>query len=106
MVDIFLLLVSFLIFVLLQSLFINGVKYSMSEGMILEGLSKWLRSKLGNYWFKPFGGCVSCMSSVYGTITFWVSIFPIFGFSFYELWVWVVDVFILVVLNFIIYKKL
>ena len=102
----FFILISFLIFVILQSFFINGVKYSMGKGMILEGLSNWLRIKLGDYWFKPFGGCVACMASVYGTISYWAAILPIFGANVYEIEIWIFDIFILVSINFIIYKQL
>jgi hypothetical protein len=98
-------IVSFSLFVVLQSLAINGIKYSMQKGMILENFGLWMKDKLGDYWFKPFGGCVVCMASVWGTITFWISILPIYRFNIYELWVWIMDVFILVSVNSIIYKK-
>lgn len=77
----------------------------MQKGMILESFGIWLRKVLGDYWFKPFGGCVACMASVWGSITFWISVLPLFRFGIYEVWIWVMDVFILVSVNSIIYKK-
>ena len=52
-----------LVFLVINSLFINGLKIAMEEGMILEWLGKWGEKWLGYLWM-PLGGCVTCMASV------------------------------------------
>jgi hypothetical protein len=96
----------FFSFTLLQSIAINGVKISMGKGMILEKFANWLKQNVGDNVFKPIGGCISCMASVIGGIFYWGTVLPIFGFYLIEVWAWVCNVFILVVVNQVIYKKI
>lgn len=98
-------LVTFLLFSLVQGLFILGVKSTFEEGMILKKPAEWVRVKLGPYWSKPFVGCIRCMSSVYGTITYWPVVLYEYGFCIWQIPVFVVDVFVLVSITWFLYKN-
>ena len=89
----------------MQSVFINGVHETTREGMIFYPARAFLSKYISEYWMNPMCNCIRCMSSVWGTITFWATILPLFDFNFYQLWVWIADMFILVVVNYFIYKK-
>lgn len=104
--EIALYLFCFSVFVVLQSLAINGIHESMSEGQVLNPFKKWLSKYVSEYWMNPLGNCVRCMASVYGSITFWFLVVPIFGFYFIEILIFIFDVFILVSLNYFFYKRL
>lgn len=117
--EIFFYLGSFLIFVLLQALAINGiyeamrgscvndiVKGKVCSGNILYPIKLWMEERFSDYWMNPIGNCIKCMSSLYGGITFWGTVIPLFGFHWIEIWIFVFDVFILVSLNYYVYKKL
>lgn len=113
-------LVAFSIFIVLQSLAINGVheafngkcwddivKGRMCSGNIFFKIApEFLNSNRNKDWAMPFYGCVRCMGSVVGGVIYWSVILPLFGFHWIEVIVWVWDVFILAVLNFYIHKKL
>jgi len=93
-----------LIFVLFQGLAINGFQQAMDEGMILNGYKFWLKSKKS--WFgKPMGLCIRCMASVGGSITFWPAALYGYGFRWVEVFAWVMDIFVLVYINFYFFKK-
>lgn len=82
-------------------------KGEICKGNIFYPIATLIDRKIKNEWIKqPLFKCPKCMASCYGTITFWGTIFPIFGFHPFEIWVWVWDIIILVSLNWIIYKKL
>lgn len=112
--------ISFLIFVVSQSLAINGiyecfrggcvndiVKGKVCSGNIFYQLSPDFFEKHKNkIWAKPLFGCLRCMSSVYGALTFWPIVIMVFGFYPIEIIVFVFDVFILVYLNMFFYKRL
>lgn len=120
MQDILLYLIGFGIFVFLQALFINGwhecFKFNcvedMNKGRVCNGnifyklLPEFIEKNKNKTWAMPLFGCVKCESSVIGSITFWSAILPLFGFHPYEIIVWIFDMFILVSLNWIIYKKI
>lgn len=98
-------MIDWIIFLFLQGLFINGISLSMGEGMILSRYKNWLKKR--HEWIgKPFGLCVMCMSSVFGTITFWPMILYIYGFRPIELFAWVIDCFSLVSISLWVYKKI
>lgn len=104
--DVFLYLLAFTVFVNIQAIFINGVHISFSKEMIFGTIKTWLESKINAKWIlKPTIGCVRCMASVWGTLTFWPIVIFLFGFHVEQLFIFVVDVFVLVYLNFIYYKK-
>ena len=102
--NIFSMMLEILIFVLLQGLAINGFQMAMDEGMILNPYKKWLQRQKG--WVgRPMGLCIKCMAATYGTLTFWPSALCAFGFKPIELFAWIMDIFVLVYINFYLYKK-
>jgi hypothetical protein len=98
-------LVKFLLFAFIQALFINGLKDSFSKDMIFDKPAEWISKKLGPWWSKPIVGCIKCMSSFWGGVTFWPTVLLLYGFQFWQLPVYVADVFILVYLNWFLYKR-
>lgn len=115
-------LIIFLLFILLQSLFINGLHYCFKfniernpdgsikkiNGNILFPISYWIGNKKGKFWdfiSKPIFECVRCMSSVYGTLSFWVFYLLAYDFYWQLFLLWLFDIVILVCLNWLIYKK-
>lgn len=94
-----------LIFVLLQGLAINGFQQVMDGGMIFNPYKKWLQ-KQKSWIGKPGGLCIKCLSSTGGTITFWPSALYCYGFHWFEIFVWIFDIFVLVYVNFYFYKKM
>ena len=77
---------SFIELVLFGLLVVWGVRSTMNEGMIFNRLDK-LITRLPVYLSKPLGGCIVCMSSVYGTLFFisaylagWINYEPILFF--------------------------
>ncbi len=108
MMNLFFGLLSFMVFVFLQALFINGINESMVEGMVLSGVKKWVNRNIkSEFWTKPITGCVRCMASFWGGIvTFLPTAFILFGFHWWETPLFIVDVVILVSVNFIVYKRL
>jgi hypothetical protein len=120
LIDIILYLVGFCLFLIVQSLSINGwhecfqgkkwkdiEKGDMSSGNIFYKISpSFFERHRGKAWTMCLWGCVRCESSVIGSITFWGSIVPVFGFHWIEILPYVFDLFALVSINWIIYKKL
>lgn len=113
-------LIDFLLFLVLQSLVINGI-FECFQGGCVNDLTKgkvcsgnifylispsFFEKHRGKKWTMPLWGCVRCMASVHGTITFWLAIYLFVGFDYREVFVWVGDVFALVFLNYYLYKKL
>lgn len=106
MVNAFLFLLIFLLFALIQSLVINGIKMCFDKEEILYPLRKLIDRIVKNEWArKPFYSCVKCMSSIYGGLTYWGVVVPVFGFHHCEIPVFLFDVFTLVYLNYFFYKR-
>ena len=97
--------ICFLIFTVLQSWFINGVKGLYEEKMILHKLSIFLSKHLSETWRKPIYSCVRCMSSLYGALTFFPVGIYIYGWRWELVPVFIFDACILVYLNFFFYKR-
>jgi|688.fasta_scaffold114208_3 hypothetical protein len=53
-----------LLFLLLNSLYINGLRLAFEEGMIFEKLNDLGEEYMGKMWM-PIAGCVTCMASVH-----------------------------------------
>jgi len=114
------LLVEFLIFIILQALCINGIHYCFHGGCVNDIVKgkvcsgnvfykispSFYEKHRGKWWTFPLWNCVRCMASVYGSLTFWPTVIYLFGFHYVEIPVWIFDMFILVTVNWIIYKKL
>jgi hypothetical protein len=109
-----------LIFVLLQALMINGIYYcfqggctnDLMKGTICSGnifykiAPKFFERNKNKTWSTPLLGCVKCMASTYGTLSFWFFVLYVYGFAPIEIGAWIMDVFVLVSVNWIIYKML
>lgn len=120
MQEIFYYIGSFCLFIILQSLAINGIYYAFSGGC-LNDIDKGKICK-GNIfflinpdffdknkdkeWARPIFSCVRCMASTYSIITYWPVVLYLFGFHWIEIFVWVFDVCILASLNWLIFRKL
>lgn len=91
-----------LLFLLFNSLYINGLRLAFEEGMIFEKFSEWGEEYMGKLWM-PVAGCVTCMASVHS----WPYLLGYIDWSNWQRAV--VDAFIyicaLAALNTIIYKK-
>lgn len=113
-------LMCFFIFVVFQSLVINGVYESFKGskyvdengkvtygGMIFYNISpKFFEKVRFKWWVKPMWGCIKCMASVWGAITFWPTVIYLFGFLWVEIPIFIADVFMLVYLNYFFYKRI
>jgi hypothetical protein len=83
---------SALITIVIISLFCNGIYLITRQGMILHPLNRWVINKLGGvehsdgsvaflynslFYFKctmlykPLFGCITCMSSIWGSAAYW-----------------------------------
>lgn len=110
----------FSLFVIIQALVINGIHFCFSfsctddihQGIICKGnvfyklAPKFFQANKGKTWTLPLYGCVRCMSSVWGTITYWPVAVYLFGFNGFEIFVWMVDILTLVSVTWVVYKKL
>jgi hypothetical protein len=115
----FFLLASVLLFILLQAMVINGAfeafrgkclndieKGRICDGNIFYKLNpEFFERNKDKTWAKPFFGCVKCMASVWGAITFWPTAILLFGFHWEQFGIFVMDVFALVFVNFYLFKK-
>jgi hypothetical protein len=121
MTNILLYLISFSVFVVLQSLAINGIYESFRGSAIKDDVSgkvsyqgmvfymiapKFFEKYKYKYWSKNIFSCIKCMSSTYGALTYFPFVVYVFGFRWIEVPVFLFDVFVLVTLNWMIYKKL
>ena len=114
------LIVAFFLFIFMQAAYINGFfeacrggcvnemnKGRICTGMVIYKLApEWFDRNKHREWSKPIFSCVKCMSSFHGGITFWPAAIYFFGFHWVQVPVYVFDVFILVTVNWFIYKKL
>lgn len=98
-------LLPFLIFVILQSLFINGVKELFNQDMIFYRAKLFFDKHIDKFWHKPLYSCIRCMSGFYGALTFFPPVIYLFGFKWEQLFVFIFDVGILIYLNYFFYKR-
>ena len=120
LLDDILYLVGFCLFVVLQSLAINGLYYAfqggcvqdLHKGKVCKGNVFYMvwpfffeRNKV-KWWSSPLYSCIKCMSSVWGAITFWPIVVYLFRFHWIQIGIFLFDVPILCSLNYYIYKKL
>jgi len=57
---------------IINCLVIFGVYAVTREGMLLEKISKLLVKVFGEFYSKPFTECPTCMSSIWGTLFYFV----------------------------------
>lgn len=69
----FILLFTLVLF--LSAIFINGFYNIIQKGMVFGFWETWI-IKLPKWLYKPLGGCITCLSSIFGTICwlFWYHI--------------------------------
>lgn len=118
--NIVLYLIGFCIFIFIQALVINGIyecfrggcvddinKGKVCNGNIFYKISpKFFEKHKDKIWTLPLWNCVKCMSSVWSALTFFPVAIWLFGFHWCELFIWAIDAFCLVTVNWYIYKKL
>ena len=119
--QILLYLISFGLFLVLQSLVINGIHECFRGEKLVDGISgkvdyqgmilymiapKIIEKYKRKFFSKNLYSCVKCMSSTYGAITFWPLVIYLFKWHWVEVPIFIFDVFSLVSLNWYIYKKL
>lgn len=118
--EVILYLVGFAIFCVLQAFAINGI-FELFRGGCVNDIKNG-RKCSGNFfymfapeffernknkrWSNPFFSCVKCMASIWSLITFMPLVIYLFGFHLIQIPIWAFDAFILVSLNYLIYKKL
>ena len=58
----------------LTILFIQGLHATTGHKMIFSAPVNWIKTKFGEdkMIYKPFFACPTCMSSVYGTLGYWI----------------------------------
>lgn len=77
------------------------------EGMIFYMIApKFFEKYKYNTLSKPFYTCVKCMGGLYGALTYWPLIIWLFGFKWCQIPICFADILCLIVVNFIVYKKL
>lgn len=114
-------IIFFSIFTVLQSMAINGINTCFKgtkviddatgkvsyDGMIFYMIApKFFEKYRYSYWSKPIWSCVRCMSSIWGGITYWPFIIYLFNFKWIEFPIYLIDVMVLISINWYIYKKL
>lgn len=97
--------IEFLLFVLCQSIVILGISNSAEKGYILEKPAELVREKLGPFWSKPIIGCVRCMSSFWGSMTYWPMVIWKYDLHLWQLFIWPANIFALVFMNWFLYKR-
>lgn len=113
-------IIDFAIFVVLQSLAINGI-YELFRGACVNDIDKgkvcggnlfymiapnFFEKNKNKEWSKPLYTCIKCMASFWGAVTFFPVAIYLFGFHWEQIFIWMFDAFILVALNYFIYKQL
>lgn len=105
MSEVLIYLVCFLLFSVLQSWFINGVKELYNQDMFLYKFRLFIDKHLKEFWRKPVYSCIRCMSSLYGIITFAPTTIYIFGLRWELIPACIFNIVILIFLNYFFYKR-
>lgn len=119
LVNIFIGILSFSLFMILQAIVINGVyecfqgkewvdlnKGAVWSGNIFYPIARFLKTHIKNQTvLRPVFLCVKCMASFWGAATFWPAVILLFGFNWIEVLVFIFDCFALVYLNYYFFKK-
>lgn len=93
----------FLLSIIPASLFIYGFNILFQEGHLLEKQGEWITNKVGERWAKPLINCPICMSSIFGTLIFFLGL-PISFDIHMPLKMWIPFVFCLCGFNTIVNK--
>jgi|SRR5690606_24363007 len=62
----------FLLLMALASLWIWGIRCLFSEGYILERTGRFIERTFPSWVYYPTLGCCACMSSIHGTLWYWI----------------------------------
>lgn len=99
--------IDFSVFMLLQALFINGVKYCFEKDNIFYRVSPgFFDRKKGRAWTYPVYACIRCMGGFWGALTFMPTVIIVYGFKWQEVPLLAFDIGCLISLNYLVYKKL
>lgn len=99
-------MLAFLVFCILESLVINGIRSTTEKGMIFEKPALWVQKKLGPFWSHPVVGCIKCSGLSYGGLMFWPAVLQAFGFHWWQVPLYFVNALILSVISWYFYKRL
>lgn len=96
-------MIQILVVLILNSLYINGLRLAFEEGMIFEKLGELGEEYFGKMWM-PVAGCVTCMASIHS----WPYLLGYIDWSNWKLGIIHAVLYIcaLAAVNTIIYKKL
>lgn len=95
----------FFLFSVLQAMFINGVKEAFGEGNILYPIRVFLSKHISEFWCRPIFGCIKCMSSLWGAITFFPAVVYIYGVKWEFVVIYIFNVGVVSFLNNFFYKR-
>lgn len=70
---------------LINILVIFGIYVIFSERMLLSPVREYLVARINKKYLKPFILCPPCMSSIWGTVGFFFTDYPIWGLPIYVL---------------------
>jgi len=98
-------IIEFLLFTLAQSIVILGISNAAEKGYILERPKNFITKVLGPTWSKPIIGCVRCMSSFWGSATYWPMVTWKYDYHHWQIGIWVANVFALVYINWFLFKR-
>jgi hypothetical protein len=62
----------FILLLFLASVWIWGVKAIFSEGYIFHNAGVFIEANFAQWLYKPLIGCTVCMSSIHGTLWYWI----------------------------------
>jgi hypothetical protein len=65
----------FILSVLITVAWIWGFEYTFKEGEIFGRPGQWMRANLPDWFLKPTIDCKYCMSSVHGSVFFWILLY-------------------------------
>lgn len=113
-------MICFGLFMVIQAFIINGVYYccqgkcvnELNKGKVCNGnvfykmFPDFFEESKDKWWAYPLFQCVRCMASFHSLWTYWPCVVWLFGFQWWELYLWLIDMFVLVGLNYLIFKKL
>lgn len=95
----------FFLFSVLQAMFINGVKEAFAKEEILYPIRAFLSKYISEFWQKPIFGCVKCMASSWGAITFFPTVVYIYGWKWEFVVIYIFNVGVVSFLNNFFYKR-
>jgi len=69
----------FIFYMVLTTLWIWGINCIFSEGHLLEKVGDWIDENMQEWFYKPTVGCPACMSSLHGTLAYFIFAYRDFG---------------------------